>query len=143
MPVTIGCRRYPSVHSSVQGNHLPMFEFCGRILAHAILEGVLVDLSFAPFFLRHIMRQPNTIDSLQTLDPLLYKNLIFVRDYEGDVDDLALTFSVEVEHFGVTRTYELGILAYSHQAHIYSLSHPLPQQQRRMGVRLPSRTKQS
>jgi hypothetical protein len=33
------------------------------------------------------------LDDLQSLDPGLYKNLIFVKHYDGDVEDLCLTFA--------------------------------------------------
>eukprot|EP01046_Picozoa_sp_COSAG06_P042770 COSAG06_NODE_5497_length_3442_cov_3.036195_2_plen_111_part_00 len=38
------------------------------------------------------------LDDLQSLDPGLYKNLIFVKHYDGDVEDLCLTFAGAKKH---------------------------------------------
>lgn len=40
------------------------------------------------------------IDDLKTLDPELYKNLIFLQNYDGNVNDLTLTFSVMENEYG-------------------------------------------
>jgi hypothetical protein len=34
------------------------------------------------------------VDYLPALDPDLYKNLMFLKNYEGDVEDLSLNFTV-------------------------------------------------
>ena len=47
------------------------------------------------------------LDDLQSLDPALYKNLIFVKHYDGDVEDLCLTFAVDEEVFGMSTTVDL------------------------------------
>jgi hypothetical protein len=46
---------------------------------------------------------------LKSLDPDLYKQLIFLKTYEGNVEDLSLTFSVsdENEVTGERREVEL------------------------------------
>jgi ubiquitin-protein ligase E3 C len=33
-------------------------------------------------------------DDLASLDPELYKNLLFVKNYQGDFEDLGLTFVI-------------------------------------------------
>ena len=35
------------------------------------------------------------MDDLVTLDPSLYKNLLFVKQYEGNVEDLSLYFCID------------------------------------------------
>jgi hypothetical protein len=53
-------------------------------------------------------------DELASLDPLLYKNLTFVKHYSDsdDVEDLALTFSFQDEFLGKVRSinYFLNII---------------------------------
>ena len=47
------------------------------------------------------------LDDLQSLDPDLYKNLLFVKHYAGDADDLALSFAVDEDCLGTTVTVDL------------------------------------
>lgn len=46
-------------------------------------------------------------DDLKSLDEELYRGLIKLKQYEGDFEDLALSFTVDVQEFGVTSTVEL------------------------------------
>ncbi len=41
-----------------------------------------------------MLRKPNFLFELQSLDKELYKNLKFLKNYEGDVGDLGLNFSI-------------------------------------------------
>jgi hypothetical protein len=43
---------------------------------------------------RLIIRYRCSVDDLASLDPVLYKGLIYVKDYKGNVEDLALNFTV-------------------------------------------------
>jgi ubiquitin-protein ligase E3 C len=49
----------------------------------------------------------NVIDDLASLDADLYRNLIFLRRYEGDVSALCLTFAVSDAAFGAQKEIEL------------------------------------
>jgi ubiquitin-protein ligase E3 C len=44
---------------------------------------------------------------LAALDAELYKGLMIVKNYTGDLSDLALTFSITEEEFGVTKSVDL------------------------------------
>ncbi|KAF1321513.1 E3 ubiquitin-protein ligase upl6, partial [Globisporangium splendens] len=81
------------------------FRFLGRVLAKAVYENILVEPQFAAFFLNKLLGKFNYIDDLHSLDPELYKNLMQLKHYAGNVEDLALTFSVSEMEFGrvVTR----------------------------------------
>lgn len=60
-----------------------------------MFEGILLELPLAGFFLKKF--RPNTwcdVNDLPTLDAELYRNLMRLRDYEGNAADLALTFTV-------------------------------------------------
>ncbi len=78
------------------------------IVGKAIYEGILLKASFARFFLNRFGDNPgtitggtrNTIDDLQALDPELYKNLMMVKYYDGNVEDLGLTFAIEEDYLG-------------------------------------------
>ncbi|XP_056636344.1 ubiquitin-protein ligase E3B [Diorhabda sublineata] len=105
-------RLYPSPTSSVQDNHLQLFEFVGRMLGKAVYEGIVVDVPFASFFLSQVSGQTaqvlySCVDELPSLDPELYRSLSYVKHYEGDVSDLDLTFSVDEDSMGKIVTHEL------------------------------------
>lgn len=69
----------------------------------AIFENILVDLPLAEFFLAKLLVDRAPAHYLQSLDPTLYKNLLFLRDYEGNVTDLGLDFSTVHNDFGETK----------------------------------------
>merc|ERR1719373_472408 len=52
------------------------------------------------FFLRKLLGLQNYVDDLQTLDPVLYKNLISLKHNDLDIESLNLTFSVMTDTIG-------------------------------------------
>ncbi|CAJ0598217.1 unnamed protein product [Cylicocyclus nassatus] len=100
---------YPSSTSSVHEDHLALFQFVGRILAKAVYEGIVVDVQLAPVLLAAMLggRRLCAFDELSQLDPELYRNLTFVKKYEGDVSDLSLTFSIDEDFMGKINTVDL------------------------------------
>lgn len=73
------------------------YYFIGRLLGKALYENMLVELPFATFFLAKLLATGSTSDvdihHLTSLDPLMYKNLVFLKNYDGDVADLGLDFT--------------------------------------------------
>lgn len=49
---------------------------------------------FAPFFLRSLLSKELHLYDLSIMDMELYKNLLQVLEYKGNVEDLYLTFSL-------------------------------------------------
>ncbi|OQS06813.1 hypothetical protein THRCLA_01177 [Thraustotheca clavata] len=99
---------YPNPHSGmVHRAHLVLFEFLGRILGKALYEKIVVQPKFARFFLTKLLGRPNPWHDLPSLDPELYKNLSFLKTYDGDISDLGLTFSIGQDCFGVQKQIEL------------------------------------
>uniref|UniRef100_H2Z542 HECT-type E3 ubiquitin transferase n=1 Tax=Ciona savignyi TaxID=51511 RepID=H2Z542_CIOSA len=103
---------YPSPLSHLQDQHLLLFNFVGKILGKAIYEGIVLDIPFANFFLRNLQGQQHTalyspIDELPSLDPEFYKNLTWIKRYEGDISDLDLTFTYEEDIMGSVHSHEL------------------------------------
>lgn len=86
---------------------LQMLEFLGRMLGKAMYEGILLELPFAPFFLKKFRSPHCDINDLPTLDPEVYTHLMKLREYPGDVADLALNFTVADTVLGLTREIEL------------------------------------
>jgi ubiquitin-protein ligase E3 C len=87
-------------------NFLQRYEFLGRIIGKCLYEGILVDVNFAPFFLRKWAltggegSAPNesgyrpTLNDLRDLDEELYQGLHKLKTYPGDVEDFSLSFTV-------------------------------------------------
>ncbi|ESN93513.1 hypothetical protein HELRODRAFT_115562 [Helobdella robusta] len=103
---------YPSPTSYLQESHLLLFEFVGRVLGKAVYEGIVVDVPFASFFLSQLLGHTHSatyssIDELPSLDPELYKNLTYIKHYQGDLSDLDLTFSYNEDILGKVVTHEL------------------------------------
>ena len=70
------------------------------------VQGVLVELPLAGFFLKKMRNPHSDVNDLVTLDPELYRNLMFMRDYHGDFADLTLTFTTADSD--ITHTREVG-----------------------------------
>ncbi|PWN40258.1 HECT-domain-containing protein [Ceraceosorus guamensis] len=103
---------YPNPHSYArQAEQLEWYAFLGRVLGKAMYEGILVDIKFARFFLSKWLGKQGYFDdlaSLDSLDPNLYKGLMYLKNYTGDVEaDLALNFTVQDDELGVVKSTEL------------------------------------
>ena len=105
-------RLYPSPTSHITENHLDLFEFVGKMIGKAVYEGIVVDVPFASFFLTQILGHDHNamysyLDEMTSADPELHKNLTYVKHYDGDVEDLGLTFSFDQDYLGKVVTHEL------------------------------------
>ncbi|XP_050422907.1 ubiquitin-protein ligase E3C [Adelges cooleyi] len=98
----------PYVHL-IQQNFAAHYFFIGRMLGKALYENLLVELPLAEFFLSKIIGRQTEVDvhHLASLDPLMYRNLLSLKNYDGDVVDLGLDFTIVIDEFGQTRVEEL------------------------------------
>lgn len=53
------------------------------MIGKAIYEGILLDCSFAVFLLAKILGRNVFLEALQELDEDVWRNLIFLKHYEG------------------------------------------------------------
>ncbi|KAM3065848.1 ubiquitin-protein ligase (E3) [Clarireedia jacksonii] len=80
---------------------LRQYEFLGRVIGKCLYEGILVDISFAGFFLLKWAHsyagqeayRPN-INDLRDLDEELYQGLLKLKNYPGNVEDFGLDFTI-------------------------------------------------
>lgn len=73
-------------------------------------EGITIHPQFAHFFLSFLRGDYNflhMLPDLNTMDPVLYNNLMYLKTYDGDAEDLCLTFSVANDNFGGTQETQL------------------------------------
>ncbi|CAH1393611.1 unnamed protein product [Nezara viridula] len=98
----------PNIHIICEDFRTHYF-FIGKMLGKALFENVLVEVPLADFFLSEIMGHSNElyINGLATLDPDLYKNLISLTCYKGDLSELGLDFTLTLNDFGESRAIEL------------------------------------
>lgn len=61
-------------------------------------EGITIEPKFADFFLRKLIGKQNSLNDLKSLDPELFKQLKFLKSYDGNIEDLSLTFSISDEN---------------------------------------------
>ncbi|KAI3791842.1 hypothetical protein L2E82_05705 [Cichorium intybus] len=87
----------PNSSARSMNNGIQMIEFLGRVVGKALYEGILLDYSFSHVFVQKLLGRYSFIDELSALDPELYKNLMYVKHYDGDVKDLSLDFTVTEE----------------------------------------------
>ncbi|CAL7940939.1 unnamed protein product [Xylocopa violacea] len=85
------------------------YYFIGRILGKALYENLLVELPFAEFFLSKIVGRQSDVDvhHLASLDPIMYRNLLYLKSYKDDVADLGLDFTILSDELGERRIDEL------------------------------------
>jgi ubiquitin-protein ligase E3 C len=67
---------------------------------------MLVDVTFAGFFLAKWLGRQSYVDDLASLDRDLYRGLIQLKNYPNP-EELSLTFSVTEDEFGVARSVDL------------------------------------
>jgi len=103
---------YPNPSSGAAHGHahIELFSFLGRILGKSLYESITVHPQFAHFFLSFLRGDYNYLhmfSDLSTIDSQLYNNLMFLKTYEGDAEDLCLSFTVSVDDFGGQREIPL------------------------------------
>uniref|UniRef100_A0A0N5AR03 HECT-type E3 ubiquitin transferase n=1 Tax=Syphacia muris TaxID=451379 RepID=A0A0N5AR03_9BILA len=93
--------------SYINPEHLDYFKFVGRIIAKAVYENKLLDCYFTRAFYKHILSVPVRTQDIESEDPSYYKSLEFLLNNPVETFGTELTFSVEVEEFGVCKMREL------------------------------------
>lgn len=62
-------------------------------MGKAMFEGCLLKCAFTKTFLNRLAKKSNTLDDLKDVDKQVYDNLMYVKYYEGDIEDLCLYMS--------------------------------------------------
>lgn len=84
-----------------------MFKFFGMMVGKAIFDGVLLKCTFSKTFLNRLVRKNNTLDDLKAVDKQVYDNLMYLKYYEGDAEDLCLYMCYTDNNFGADDTKDL------------------------------------
>lgn len=93
--------------SHCNSNHLSYFKFVGRVIAKAIYDNKLLECYFTRSFYKHILGKMVRVADMESEDYSFYQGLIYLLEH--NVADLGyeLTFSTEVQEFGVTEVRDL------------------------------------
>lgn len=93
--------------SYINPEHLDYFKFVGRLIAKSIFEHKYLDCYFTRAFYKHILNLPVRYQDLESEDPAFFNSLDFLL--QNNIDDLCLdlTFSTDVEEFGVKSVRDL------------------------------------
>ncbi|GAB1289498.1 Ubiquitin-protein ligase E3C [Apodemus speciosus] len=99
----------PAAQMLVGDSFARHYYFLGRMLGKALYENMLVELPFAGFFLSKLLGTSADVDihHLASLDPEVYRNLLFLKSYEEDVEELGLNFTVVNNDLGEAQVVEL------------------------------------
>ncbi|VDN18653.1 unnamed protein product [Gongylonema pulchrum] len=93
--------------SYINPEHLDYFKFVGRIIAKAIYENKVLECYFTRAFYKHILSVPVRTQDLESEDPSFYNSLMFLLEHPIEEFGTELTFSLEIDEFGVTNMREL------------------------------------
>ncbi|XP_042527516.1 ubiquitin-protein ligase E3C isoform X2 [Dipodomys spectabilis] len=101
----------PAAQMLVGDSFARHYYFLGRMLGKALYENMLVELPFAGFFLSKLLGTSADVDihHLASLDPEVYRNLLFLKSYEEDVEELGLNFTVVNNDLGEAQVVELKL----------------------------------
>jgi E3 ubiquitin-protein ligase HUWE1 len=93
--------------SHANANHLMYFKFVGRMIAKAIYDNKQLDCYFTRAFYKHILGKSVRYTDMESEDYSYYQSLVFLLENTVDVLGYDLTFSLEVQEFGVTEVRDL------------------------------------
>ncbi|XP_044367943.1 E3 ubiquitin-protein ligase UPL7 isoform X2 [Triticum aestivum] len=97
----------PSSSAKLLDNGIDMIEFLGRVVGKALYEGILLDYCFSQVFVQKLLGRYSFLDELSTLDSELYRSLMQLKHYDGDVEELCLDFTLTEELGGKRIVHEL------------------------------------
>ncbi|KAJ3265210.1 hypothetical protein HDU77_006065 [Chytriomyces hyalinus] len=96
----------PNRSSWINPDHLLYFRFVGRIIGKAIYDGRLLDAYFTRSFYKCMLEIPVDWKDMEAIDPEFHKSLQWML--QNDITDVIdMTFSTEVDDFGVERIIDL------------------------------------
>ena len=98
---------FPSARAKDTHESLLVLEMMGMMIGKALYEGILQDINLAPFFAAKILGVPRTIDDIASLDEDLHRSCVQILEYDGNVADLCLDFTVSEDIYGEIITKEL------------------------------------
>uniref|UniRef100_A0A7N0UC86 HECT-type E3 ubiquitin transferase n=1 Tax=Kalanchoe fedtschenkoi TaxID=63787 RepID=A0A7N0UC86_KALFE len=103
-------RLYINPASKVEASHLKYFQFCGRVIALALIHDVQIGIAFDRVFFVQLAGFDVQLEDIRDTDPTLYRSCNQILEMDADLvdsDALGLTFVAEYEEFGCRQVVEL------------------------------------
>merc|ERR1712142_1129545 len=97
----------PNPASYCNSNHLSYFKFVGHVIAKAAYDNKLLECYFTRSFYKHILGVHVKYRDMESEDYAFYQGLVFLLDNTVDALGYDLTFSTEIQEFGVTEVRDL------------------------------------
>jgi hypothetical protein len=95
IPSTKGTDWYPNPNSFLtQPNALLFYKFLGVLAATSMTKNLVLPIAFADFFVKRLFGISPQMEELKFCAPELYSNLLFLKNYQGDVESLGLNFTI-------------------------------------------------
>lgn len=60
------------------------------VVGKAMFDGCLLKCTFAKTFLNRLVKKNNMLDDLKEIDSQVYNNLMHLKYYDGNIEDLCL-----------------------------------------------------
>jgi len=87
-----------------------LMTFAGKLLGKAVFEGVTLQPQLSFFLLAKLLRKLPCLADLRTLDRELFRNMIFLKQFDGDFADLGLSFVASVGGDGLRPLREVELV---------------------------------
>jgi len=97
----------PNPASYCNSNHLSYFKFVGHVIAKAVYDNKLLECYFTRSFYKHILGVLVKYRDMESEDYAFYQGLVFLLENSVDALGYELTFSTEIQEFGVTEVRDL------------------------------------
>ncbi|XP_028979803.2 E3 ubiquitin-protein ligase HUWE1 isoform X5 [Esox lucius] len=95
----------PSSHCNP--NHLSYFKFVGRVVAKAVYDNRLLECYFTRSFYKHILGKSVRYTDMESEDYPFFQGLVYLLENHVSTLGYELTFSTEVQEFGVCEVRDL------------------------------------
>lgn len=88
--------------------HLDLFRVIGRVVGKALLDGQPINAHFTPPFYKLMLGKRLTYYDVRGMDEQYFNNLCYLLDHSMEDNGFSyLTFSEEIDFFGVRKVVEL------------------------------------
>ncbi|ODV77755.1 uncharacterized protein CANTADRAFT_54160 [Suhomyces tanzawaensis NRRL Y-17324] len=107
----IGLNLTKKIDTEYQHSRLKYLKFLGMVIGKCFYENVLVDVSFAPFFINKWCNEnlKNSINDLRSLDNELFQNLMKLERMNAEeLKELDLNFAVNENLNGKSHVFEIS-----------------------------------
>lgn len=105
IPTANGNAYQPNSFINNINQHIDYYKFAGQFVALSVINGIPINIHFAPFFLKHVLHHPINFKDIEDIDLELYSSLQYM--ISNDVSSLDHTFSINNKNLNCNMTIEL------------------------------------